>query len=272
MTAKSAYYEIVTLAELGSKLPVGINGDRSLKLREWTAEEQLILAESLDEKTDTQGRYCEVVLATMCEQFGPHVFWDRNGPGGSWRRTMDLEMAILKLREAYAADVLYAYAFLRREALGNIAYMTLRDPDTGDDTRFPADLDTLDVRVPTGDLMWEAKTTKPYTIGDKQVSRFIMGQALWGSMAAARGGDKSLQIIAAAIRSIPDYDKRMNAASSDLLAKMRLGFGDIQRMYKDVNEHTLGPLFMVEGVSKKGKKFAFLIDWNYSHFFGPSSL
>jgi hypothetical protein len=257
-----------TLEAVGRTLPVGLNGNRSLEFREWTAEEELMMSESVG-RDSRQNRYCEVVLATMCSKFGPLEVWRGN------ERLIPEQDFTLRLREAYGVDVIYAYVFLRREVLGKTAYMEVSDPWTREMIRWPANLDTLEINIPKdpGVLTWRYDFVTPCMLLGTKVTHFMMGPSRWGAMGNLESGNSDLELIASHVHAIPELGERMNVMTSDLLAKMRMSRIDIAMCSGRVNSEQFGPQLIGEGKStKSGKAFYFPIDFRHKHFFGASSL
>jgi len=177
-------------------------------------------------------------------------------------------------------DVLYAYAWLRRESVGSEVKFDPRCPGCGHDFVFVADLDSMEVKV-VSELklaLWEYELKVPITIRNKEVKKLTFGPARWNAVEALGntgiseldvGATKS-GIILGSIHSV-DGIGEMPLAEHELNDMVKY---DIERLSFLVDEKAIGPDLSLEGECPRqrcGRKFKMPIPWTTDDFFAVSS-
>jgi hypothetical protein len=261
-----------TLADLGSSLPVGLGSGgnliKSLSTRVWTTRQEKVLAKFKKPNMNI-AQHVAIVLGTMCSEFGNH----------SWEmpeKPSDLVERRLAIAQAAMGDVLYAYCYMRREAMGNIIKMNVTCPSCAHKFVFPADLDTLEVVSisHTDALHWTYKMQVPVNIRNKKVSALRMGPTMWQSMEMAAGGvindaASKIAVLRGAIIGFDDDPTAIQMTEADLDDFHKR---DLEGAVAALNDAFVGPKMALDGDCEKCERpFAHPIDWRYDSFFSSSS-
>lgn len=262
-----------TLQELGPALPVGtrVGGGKLVKTldtRVWTTRQEKVLSKFKKPNMNI-AQHVGLVLGTMCSEFG----------GNAWampEKPSDLNERRLAIAGATMGDVLYAYCYMRREAMGNIIKMNVTCPTCGHKFVFPADLNTLEVvSIEHPDALdWVYTMKVPVEIRNKKVTSLRMGPTLWHSMEMAAGGvindtASKIAVLRGAIVGFNDDPAVIQMTESDLDDFHKK---DLEGACDELNDAFVGPKMALDGDCEKcTRAFHHPIDWRYDSFFSSSS-
>lgn len=272
--------KLLTLAELGANLPLGIrdssgNFAKGLALKPWRMKEEKELAALREEATGggemTVGQHVSCVLATMYTHFGHFDFTN-----------MKLEEKRIVLSQTYMGDIWYAYVYLRVMTLGPYLKIQVRCPRCRLLFPFTADLNTTEVATGSSleGLLWDYDLAHPISIRGTEVSKLVMGPARWAMIESARGttgGDAKEIAIRSHIVGINDAKEPLvlGASGPELDEMTKL---DIENLTNEIDQRYLGPNMSIEMGPEvpclhcKYKEPTRLpLDWRYDSFFGTSS-
>jgi len=269
--------EIVTetLKSQGPKLPLGTMGQggeylKDIEVRPWRfSEEREIGKLRAENKGLNVAQLVNLTLAVMCKKLGMYDF-----------ESMPLPERKAVISMMTMPDVLYAYAWLRRESMGSEIKFDPRCPGCGHDFVFIADLDSMDVKI-VSDLkfaLWDYELKVPIMIRNKEVKKLTFGPAIWNALEAMGntgiseldvGATKS-GIILGSIHSVDELGEiRLADHELDDMVKY-----DIERLSFLIDEKAIGPDLSLEGVCPRqrcGRKFRMPIPWATDDFFAASS-
>lgn len=263
---------ITTLGELGSTLPVGtIVGDQLIKTlgaRNWTTRQEKVIAKFKKPGMNI-AQHVGLVLSCMLTDFANHTWEMPEHP-----KELAERRAIIG--QAGMGDVLYAYVFLRREAMGNVININVTCPACAHAWVFPADLNTVDVAMVESKeaLYWTYDMRRPVQIRGKLVKQLRMGPPLWHSMesaamAQANDAASKIAVLRGAIHGFNDDPQRIQIIEADLDDITKI---DLETVVKEVDNHFIGPKMAVEGQCPNCERsFLQPIDWRYDSFFSISS-
>lgn len=268
----------MTLRELGPTLPIGVHDAsgalrKELAFRPWRFEEEQEISAIRAKNPDANlAGQASMLLAPMLTRFGPHT-WEPDPKKEIERRVV--------IGQAYMADVLYSYLWLRYEALGPIVKgISLTCPHCRNRKPFSANLETLKVTTikDIEDSYWSFELTTPIMIRKEKVAELVMGQARWNcleSMQDGLDGTQKAELIRSSIQRIPgmvdNQGKPLDIAlGPDELREMTKR--DIERLVQAIDDNHLGPDMSVEDkCSRCSRDFKIPLDWTYSSFFEQSS-
>lgn len=277
-----------TLGQLGPRLPVGsivhaggtttvggivaTSGEPLVKridARPWRTLEEKAIAK-FKKKGDNMAQHVTLVVACMCSEFGALTWPDMPA------KQSDVTERRVQLAQMSMGDVLYAYCYLRREAMGNIIKMNVQCPFCQHKWLFPADLDTLEViTVEHPDaLYWTYTLQRPVDIRGKKVTGFRMGPTPWHSVEMAATGvitdaTSKLAVLRGAIVGFVDNPQNtaMTEADMDYIHKR-----DLEGLVSAVDDMNVGPKMALELTCERCEKESLQpIDWRYDAFFSNSS-
>jgi len=269
--------EIVTetLKSQGPKLPLGTVGNggqyfKDIEVRPWRfPEEREIGRLRAENKGMNVAQLVNLTLSVMNKKLASFDFESMPLPE---RRAVISMMTM--------PDVLYAYAWLRRESVGSEVKFDPRCPGCGHDFVFVADLDSMDVKS-VSDLksaLWDYEFKTPIMIRGKEVKKLTLGPAKWNAVEALGntgiseldvGATKS-GIIFGSIHSVDGLGE-IPLAEHELDDMVKY---DIERLSVLIDEKAIGPDLSLEGVCPRqrcGRKFRMPIPWATDDFFAVSS-
>lgn len=253
-----------TIGELSpDRLILPIGGSDTLRFREWTTAEDLLIGE-LSEKSDTKHPYHKlaITLSVLCEQFGPHVFWEGD------TRKMAHDEAIGSILNAPFCNVFYSILILRIREFGTTYKQMV--PVDGKSIEVTCDLSTMNVDIPDdqsagGD--WRLELENPITIkGGKAITAFDMHQPRYNEILGAPS-DTTMQryhIVAASIRGCPDLHNAPFSSSS--FGALRIPRAAFTKIWKAVEPQLLGPTLQIMA-EVNGKKHPVMARMDFDHFF-----
>lgn len=272
----------VSLAEQGLKLPIGLRkGDefyRDFSVRPWRMVEEKALAKA---KKDAPGlnlaTYVATVVGYMCPTLGHHIHDPKDAS--------DKELAERRvyMSQMYMCDVWYAYAFIRRDALGDELRLKITCPRCRKPMPWLGSLATLGVRVPDNleAAMWTYQLHNPITVRGKNVEQLRLGPQTWSVAEAIHANPDEALAKEAAIRAsvyhLNDDAERVAIAPGDL---DELTKRDIEGLSSEIDKHFVGPNMSIElgaDTPCSNPKCGFNdprlvpIDWSFDSFFGVSS-
>ncbi len=260
----------VLLKDQGPKLPLGIrdNSDvfhRELVTRPWRMKEERTLGELRDKNRGANmAEYVSMVLASMYQQIGAMDF-----------NKMKFDERRIMVSRMYLGDVMYAYVWLRREALGSTMETEIVCQRCRHRWPFPVDLDTAEVTVaPTLESCFhEYVLQNPFDLRGQKVESITLGPTPWGAteqmgVVGINQGLMKAGIIRGSIHAIAGMNNVVLADHElDEMTKR-----DIEAIAALIDERNPGPDMSIEGLCEKCKgEFKISIDWNYDSFFAVSS-
>jgi hypothetical protein len=174
---------VVTLRELGPQLPLGVLDSANLyhkgvENRAWKLSTERELGELRDRNRDSNfAQYVSMILGTMCTKLGPHDF--------DGKKIEDKQILVSQM---FMADVLYAYIWLRVDALGPNLNMNIKCPACEQEFPFTADLNTLEVTCAdkVEDTQWPFKLKHPIDIRGKKAVALKLGPTRWNAMESSK--------------------------------------------------------------------------------------
>lgn len=273
MTANSDLYRTVSFGEQGPRLPVGILvGDiyhRDIAVRPFRLREEKSIGEYRTKtKALTAGKLVSHLLATLCTRLGPHDF-----------ESMNVSDRMLAVSSMELGDVLYAYIYTRKEALGTQFAMGLTCPNCRHN--FVQDFNIDDIDVITLNADTAVDRTKHYELRDglvtanKTYRKFTLGPLLWWSMdmpeiAGVNGLNPALRDLILLRAAITGADgETMRFSDGDL---EELSLYDKSGLVGLLSDNLPGPQLIASMICEKcGTEFYQQIDWSYDDFFNRSS-
>lgn len=257
-----------SLAEQGPNLPIGLIGPdgklhKTISTLPWRTKEEREIAKNVKPNM-AMGAHVSIVLALLTSQFGFREWGDKEKLGE--KTTF--------IGTAFMADVLYAYVWLRREALGDEIVLNLTCTSCEKPFKFHGDLGSVEVRgvEEVADLDWFYDLRNPVKLRGTTVKRFRCNQPRWASVARAQVHSQSEGKILAArgcIAGINDDAATIVLADNEIdeLSKF-----DLEALTGQLNKDFIGPKMAVEGECENcGNEFLVPIDWEYNRFFSTSS-
>jgi hypothetical protein len=269
-TNTDTLYRKTTLAEWKSRLPIGsVNGDKldqTLSLLPYKGKQERELAK-LRRGFTTGGAYANAVLKLLVSRFGEHDFSELS----------DKEKELV-LHDAHLADVLYAYLYVRREAVGNEMDFFYDCPKCkAKQVRTVADLDTLGVNVveKLDVLDWELRLRDGIPIFGEVRKVFRMGATKWGPYVketATRKADdvlRSVLLLQATLTEVPGLEAPPVITDSDA---DETSYYDLQLIETQIGLHTPGAEFALETECPRcGVTILHPVEWNSANFFSIAS-
>lgn len=263
--------KVLTLGELGACLPLGIEQEggtlgKSVSFRPWKLkQEKEIAAAKAKMKGKISGaQYASMVLSTMCNELGGVSFEGK--PENEKRQAIG---------QMYLGDVLYAYLYLRYEAIGEVLKTDLHCPNCSHQFILPADLRTLEVTVADDSKAAQAVYTlkNPLEIRGKTIHKMVFGPAKWVSLeamssGAVNEGQMKEAFMRASFVSAPGVDNFI-LSHGDLDEMSKKDFESIGRLLEDSH---VGPDLNVESACPNcSHNFKTQLNWATEDFFTESS-
>lgn len=261
----------MTLPERGALLPIGLGkggpGQQEFEFKRWNLAREKQLGEKRKALSDTTlGAWTSTLLSEMLVKLGPHDFTQMKEPE-----------RLLAISEMWMPDVMYAYCWLRYQAMGWKLSIELECPYHEFKFKWPGDMRTLEIRVPQTltDAQWDFELEQPFKLRGKETKRWGLGPVRWSVLESAQLGRrvnfgklKSLMIYA----SIRTLDGEEVALGEDELGEMSKL--DLERHVAEIDKHTMGPDLSIEACcphQQCERNFTTSIDWSYESFFSISS-
>jgi hypothetical protein len=278
-----ANFKIVTLKELGARLPLGMadiaSGDlfRALSMRRWTLKTEKQLGKLRDEhRREGHGRFVSMVVASLYEKLGNLVLGDLSEGGtGSKASRSHWHGALGAISQMWFGDVLYAWIWLRRQIIGPHLDMQLQCTHCRSLVAMQADLDTLDVRTvdKLADAYWKYTLQVPFEVRGKLVEQLEVGPARWHVMEAeSKNADVDLgalksSIIFSSIRSVVGQEE-IALVESEIENMDKV---DVETLTSAIDATAVGPDMKIEAYCSKCRTdFEQALQWSYDRFFGVS--
>jgi hypothetical protein len=270
----------VTLAEQGPRLPIGsdigVGLSNVIETRRWNMKVERSLGERrkvMDGGGDNMARYVSAVLTAMCPKLGAYESDET-----------DVISNEIKVGQMWLPDVLYAYLWVRLQALGPDLPLKIKSPYTQEEFSWTGDLNTVTVKVPENleSAFWDYELKEPFEIRGNIVTSLRMGPQVWNIVEQLNPGTATDAIaksaaIRGSIHEIPEIQKGPIAIIDAEIDEM--GKKDIEQISHLIDVNGVGPIMVLEiedptVVVQPGhppKKFLNQIDWRYDNFFVTSS-
>ena len=278
---KPAVLTTTTLGERGPNLPIGVlvGGQRvtAIHVREWTlGVEKKIGKHRSEAGAMAMTELLPIVLAEALHAIGPHNF-------DGMESIVERRMIASGLK---FADALYAYVWLRYEALEHepVAF-DIKCPNCSTSFVFDADLASMDVRcvpIDTEDLRRRFPLRKPIKLHGKEVSELWIEPQTFGGLDAAFGeearGDSAARDAAMIASSIVGADAFADLQTPFLVDPDQLddmSKFDLEGLIRDIEDNTPGPVMALETKCAKPKcgiDLARLLQPDFDSFFARASL
>ncbi len=259
-------FKTVTMGDLRGQLPIGsITPDgklvKTVSSIPFKMKQEKELANR--KKTAVTGAdFANATLSLLLEQFGLFHFPNMK----------EIEKTIA-LQQAYFPDILYAYLWIRREALGSNFPMMFECGRCKEPNHFPADLDTLEVRVveDAKKLRWDLELRDGVVVLGKLRKKFTLQPPVWGSINATRDEDsyQLLETFRACLVGVEGIDSPPVLLDSDADEISRW---DSALIEASITENVPGPKMLIEHRCKKCRTpFIQQINWISDSFFTIAS-
>lgn len=259
-----------TFEDWGYRLPIGFlqGGElhrsfafRPFRMRE---EEQLEKLRGGKKKRVRMPEFVAGVLAYMLTRLGPYDF-----------ETLSETERRLVVNQMWQQDVLYAYIYLRIDALGSECAFNLECATCGHEWRWVADLGRTDVEIAEDakSLVFTHHLRDGLETPDGVVKEILIQPARWSAMSQIRSktfnyAEIKLALMASAIKNVGDGKHPITREMLETLTKY-----DSEALTKAIDDLTPGPNLMLEVECPEcGATFRHALDWNYDFFFTASSL
>lgn len=259
------------MPERGPLLPIGLGsggpGQQEFAFKRWNLAKEKELGEKRKQQADaTLGAWTSTLLSEMLTKLGPHDF----------TQLKEAERLLI-ISQMWMPDVMYAYCWLRYQAMGAALPITLECPFHDYKFKWPGDMKTLEVRVPLSieHAQWEFELQEPFKLRSEETKTWGLGPVRWSVLENAQLGRrvnfgklKSLMIYA----SIRTMDGKEVALGEDELGEMSKL--DLERHVAEIDKNTVGPDLSIEAqcTHKQCERvFTTSIDWSYETFFSISS-
>lgn len=269
-----------TLGELGPKLPIGMRRAdtffRDITLRPWRMREEKALAKARkDNPNASMSEYTTTVVGYMCPVLGHH----KHEPEDASSKAL-AERAVY-MSTMYMCDVWYAYAFVRRESLGDEMVMDVRCPRCNKPYKWTGLLSTLEVKYPEKleDCLWDYELRTPLEVRGKKIKSLRMGPQPWSVVDEVFAGGIEIgkeAVIRSSIISVNGGGEMFPIMSGDLDDMTK---PDIEHLVAQINDNFVGPNMSVTIESpcpnqkcRYDQPRTASINWSYDSFFGVSSL
>jgi len=264
-------YKIITVGELGDRLPIGILKDgvlyRDIDARPFTMKHERVLGAIRDkQRQNNVAKFASIVISQLCTKIGHHDF-----------ESMKESERLLAVSQMWMPDVYYVYVWLRIRSIGSELSMQLTCPSCANEFQYIGELDTVEVRVPAQEgedvLSWDYTLRDPFELRNKKVEGFKMGMSRWGSLepvttGAFNSGEAKAALIRGSVHEIHGWDSV--ALGSDELDDMSKY--DVENISVSIDENRFGPdLALSADCPRCNQKIGTMIDWGYDSFFSTSS-
>jgi hypothetical protein len=261
----------VTLKELGSNLPIPVEGKKNLSFsfKSWGLDEEKEIGE-IKRKSQYMGPFISKVLSYMMDTCCGEDF-----------KTMDDDARQFFLAQMPMMNVLYLWIYLRYDQLDEMLRLDVGCPGCGRmNKNFTASLSGLDIDVPEKDdkPIGEYKLRKKFKITDKdadEVQSLKFVRTPWFAMDTADDEVTTNQGLIMELmfaKSIVGTDAEEGFIDIEAINK-KLRKRDIEFLSNAIQKHNAGPSLAIEGKCHYcPTKFFRQLDWSYDTFFGSSSL
>lgn len=261
----------VEMGELGARLALGIadpNGifQKEISTRRWNLTKE---GEIASKRRNTKGKgalsmytWVTMLLSEMCTTLGPYQL---DG--------MTEAEKLMAVNSFHLGDVLTAYSWLRREAMGKELRLRLECPSCEFQFPFPADLDTLVIRTADSiaDTRWVYVPRDTFEVRGKPVENIEFGSMLWSALSQTKielGASKTETIHASAYK----INGEEIALTRDELGEMSKR--DLETILDLIDRYSIGPNLAIDAKCRDQRceyEFKTMIDWGYDSFFSISS-
>jgi len=267
--------ERTTLAEQGARLPIGHlveepdKFEGGLACRPWRLKEERELGKIRSDKDQTSGQYASAILCYMLTVFGKFK---------NFGELPEHEKRLI-VNQAPLADVLFAYVWLRTQALGTRVKIDTSCEFCRAPIPWKADLGSMEIDRIEGpeDLVVEHELRDGIEINGNLYREIKIGPPLWAVFeqvnpdeASGFGlGEMKALMIRSGIKAVKGIDNLILTADHlDTMSKF-----DLEHVNHVIEDRTPGPELVFEiKCGRCRRKFQQAIDWNYDAFFGQSSL
>ena len=276
-------YPVSTLENMGPMLPIGVPTgtppelEKGFAFRAFRMKEEREIDKIRSKKKGSGSHPGKVVQDVMA-----YMLTDWGGDAEFGHKSEKHRKAAI--RNAYMADVLYAYVWLRIEALGSILGMKVECPACDHEWKWQTDLHGLEVEVVDRFADLADKTyalQRPIPFGDKSYDTLTVGPPTWATVcdvkpSARRGGigDIKARMIQSCVRGVSaSKDKKsqplaLGSAILDELVKR-----DVEGVSKLINEDFPSvDLSMHIECPNCSHSWLHRVQWNWDFFFSSSSL
>lgn len=274
---KSKDYEKTELDQLGNNLPIirkvgdQFIEDRTFKFKDWTMPIEEKISE-LKRKSKTTGLFVTAMLDLLLDEFN----------GKAWE-DYTKEERVLILNQLEFANVVYMYAYLRVEEIGEKFAMTVICPYCENEMKnYEFDLRTMDVNIKNKYHPREktVKLSRPiYMDDDQKITGFVISHAKWDFMEktdSKTARNEALMkklMFGTAIQSFECDGEKIEKFYSVHNVVNKMKKRDIEHLAVEVGNFNAGPLMMMEGdCNCCGRSFMRMVNWGYDDFFVTSSL
>ena len=269
VVGKSSRIKKIALAELGARLPIGVGPtlEKDFGVRVWKTKDERELGQK-KKSAKRFGEFVTVVLGHMLSSLGGVAF----GP------ELDANQRALMFSNMYVADVLYAWLYLRREAIGptlDLRVTCPRCPDTK--FQFAGDLNSVEIGTVDSldDLTWTYVLKHPIEVRKKRVESFQVRTPTWGHIKDFIGDPNTslakLLAVRSAIIGVNGESAPVRLTENELDELSKVDFEGIFAGFSSPTEF-LGPNMAIEVECPSCMHPLFQpIDWTYDGFFSISS-
>ena len=263
---------VVSMREQGASLPIGTLGPnerltRHLASRPFRFRDERELTRRKGKPAATMTQYVSEFLASMLTTFGHHDF----------TKLSDDEKRLV-LNQAPMADVTFAWAWLRTEALGAILEMTVQCAGCRTKFKWPADLLSTEVKVvdEVGQLARPFQLRDGIELDGTLWKNVVVAPPSWNVMERLSVkqvqemgvGDISALMIRSSIVEVKGYSGS-GLLNDNVLDEMSMR--DVVALRAFIDENSPGPDLSAEAECPRcGAVSSQAMDWSYASFFGKS--
>lgn len=271
-------YVKTTVGELGPTLPMGVvvgnppQLERHFDTKDYYWEEEQELNKIRNKKEGPgqhPGKTVTEVLNFMLTSWG----------GKKDFQTTNTKNRRQAVDSAFMTDVLFAYVYLRIQALGSIYTTEVNCAACGHDWTWRTDLNGAEVTVPEKpqDLDKEYKLIKQVKFGDKVYDTVHLRPPPWSAvshhpMGRSNAGQVKSNLMMAAVRGLSNSkDRKQRAIGMSTHVKLTKLDYEMLVMFVDRQFPSVDLNFQIECESC-GAEFLHMMQWNFDFFFSGSSL
>ena len=272
-----------TLLDLGKMLPIGVPSgnpailEKGFAFKPYRFQEERELDKIRNKKDGAKnhpGKIVESVLAHMLTEWGGDTEFSQKSE--KVRRNA--------VRNAYMADVLYAYVMLRIEAMGSILGVKVACPHCEHEWKWRTDLEGLEIDFverleEISDKLYELRSGLKY--GEKSYNVLSVAPPTWAAVSdipqgTRRGGNgdiKARMILSSIRQATVSGDPKAPAVSAGSALLNGMIKRDVEELTLFIDESFPNvDLSMEIECPKCESTFGHAVQWNWDFFFSSSSL
>jgi len=267
----------VLLKDLQNVLPIGyFTADgarqRHFEIRPWRMPEEKAIGKILERGGIAMDKFIPECLALMVTKLGTMDFGN-----------IPQSEKTLILHRMYYSDIMYAYIWMRKEAIGPELNINVNCPFCSHNGNFAGDLDTLKVKTvdqleSVNDLDKGITLRDGIQIGNDIYPELIIRPPTWmamdtlTAMSVRNEGEMKRSIFQNSVVKVVGYDDMEHFVLTDEHMNSLTKY-DMELLSREINDIMGGAQLFIEVVcSNCGNTFAASIQWDYERFFSHLSM